>query len=300
MSTPTTDTTPPPTWAGLIRLHTDRFVAEGHAPGEAAVLATQFVDERGRDEAHRVNAMVGPWHLRFLQEAPKQMCGLTVGVVASRKSTDNPDNITCPDCRIALDRLLVAGRAGLYGQANPGKVKAALNRLAETYMRDTLGMPPWAMPDGTARTPLHPLSVQIRTLAGRRLRKLARLTTALEAHQGQVAQALETIGDGGLPSWTQVEPGPAVDVAAVHREVMALNGILPELAASLVAACSEVDQWIKQENPGAQAPEGAGEVVAAALVWRDVLAMRDLGRVYIDAMNRLEVAVDAYRAAGPQ
>jgi hypothetical protein len=181
---------------------------------------------------------------------------------------------------------------------NPPDTVAADRLAAERYLTEVLGVPGWALPSGTAYTPLHPLSVQVRNLAVRRGRLLARLATALETQQGQAERARGVTQDGVLPSWSLLEPGPAAETAATAEALRMLDVVLGELSATLALTCSQVDRWLKAEAPGVTLDTmGSDGVIAAACDWVDVRNLPDRGgrAARTASATGLTDAVAAYR-----
>lgn len=149
----------------------------------------------------------------------------------------------------AVDHLRISGAIA----QDPDQLLATIDRVADRYLAEVLHVPAWAMPSGTEGTPLHPLSLQVRSLARRRVQMMARMTTALQTLQGHTERALGVVQTGTLPSWTLLEIGPSAETVETAEAARMLDRVLDELAGTLVAVCEAVDRWLKAEAPGVTA-----------------------------------------------
>jgi hypothetical protein len=293
MSTPPNDD--PPVWTDLVDHYTQRLMIEGVDPADARVQAQQRADDLLYDEAYKTNARIGPRHYRDNPpDAEFLACGLRAGVGGAQAFALYPDHIGCDGCREEIDRRIAFGRPDVPHGMGPAGLRAARIRYAERYMVSALGLPDWAMPAATQGTPLHTLSVQVRTMAARRNRMAGRLEQALKTQQGQLERARGPLAEGRVPSWTLLEPDAAVETAATAEGLRMLDKVLAEMAAVLTMTCTQVNRWLKAEGVTGE-PAGELAVIAAACDWRDLRNIPAVGRIHADADTALVDAVDTYR-----
>lgn len=290
MNTPTTD---PAAWTDLVEHHTRRLIAEGADPADARPKAQLFVDEHFYAQAWETDRQIGPRHHRD-PDADKVACGQIAGTIGARAYALAVDQIGCDECLAEVDRRIAFGAADIPYGMGPADLLAARHRHAERYMASALDVPDWALPSGTEGTPLHALSLHVRSLAARRVRMAGRLDQALKTQQGKTERARGAITDGGLPSWDLLEPDPAVETAATAEGLRMLDRVLAETVPVLVAVCTQTNRWLKSEGVTGE-PAGELRVIAAACDWRDLRLVPVAGRVHMDSVTALVDAVDTYR-----
>jgi hypothetical protein len=291
MSTPPTD---PAAWTALVEHHTRRLIAEGVDPADARPQAVELVDDYLYDDAYKIDAQIGPRHHRDAPDDVRAACGLRVGILGVRAFALHPWHIRCEECREEIDRRIAFGRPDIPHGMGPAGLRDARIRYAQRYLASNLGVPDWAMPAATQGTPLHALSVQVRTMAARRNRMAGRVEQALKTQQGQLERARAPLAEGRVPSWTLLEPDTAVETAATAEGLRVLDKVLAEMAAVLTLTCTQVNRWLKAEGVTGE-PAGELAVIAAACDWRDLRNIPVAGRIHADTNTALVDAVDAYR-----
>lgn len=276
----------PPGWTDLVEYHTRQGILQGKTYALAEHDARELVFAHCWTRAAQSNDQYGPWHYRA-SAARGLECGLRPGVMGAHKWTTDPRLVQCALCRDALT----------HGSAAPILADIAdREAAAERYMVEVLGVPEWATPSATERTPLHPLTVQLSVWVHRRQRLLERLGTGLETQQGQAQRAREHVQSGILPPVKPLDVDLADEASCGYARVEVMDTVLRDMAATVTAVCGQVDRWLKAEAATVTAPTGAAAVIAAAEGLRDLHGLPAGTRAHGDARGALNDAVDGYRA----
>ncbi len=279
----------PPLWAQEVRHTFRRLLAEGHPAPTAQAIG--LVDRTFTERAYQDDVLIGPTH--YIDVDGELGCGMVRGGPGAQSWAITLDRIRCGGCIDAVARLIFTGSI----PAGPEALTEAGHRIGEQYLSELLGVPDWALPAGTEGTPLHAFSVHVRGMATRVVRMTLRLGVALETAQGQAERARAAIdNNGGLPSWSMLEPEPMLETAASAEGLRLLSSTLADSAAALVLTCTQVDRWLKAEAPGVTGDaDAADRVVEQARDWRDLHRMKVATRTMRRAEIALAEAVDAHR-----